>query len=73
MTHHIQHWVLEFFSGGAFGLTYQSPSDPIWSDTFGFPIPNHYIIGAILAYVGYILITLTKTLRERIKRTIAPD
>ena len=58
------------FFWGAFELVYQSPSDPIWSGTFGFPIPHHYIIGAILAYVGYILITLTKTVREKIRRGI---
>ena len=56
------------FFWGAFELAYQSPSDPIWSGTFGFPIPHHYIIGAILAYIGYIVITLTKDVRERIKR-----
>jgi hypothetical protein len=53
-------------------MAYQSTSDPIWSGTFGFPIPHHYIIGAILAYVGYMPITFTKTVKERIKRKIKP-
>ena len=60
------------FSWRAFELAYQYPSDPIWSGTFGFPIPHHFIIDAILAYVGYILTTFTKTVRERIKRKIKP-
>ena len=60
------------FFWGAFELAYQSSSDPIWSVTFGFPIPHHYIVGAILAYIGYILITFTKSVRERIKRRITP-
>jgi hypothetical protein len=58
------------FFWGAFELAYQSPSDPIWSGTFGFPVPHHYIVGAILAYTGYILITFTKSVRERIKREV---
>jgi hypothetical protein len=58
------------FFWGAFELAYQSPSDPIWSGAFGFPIPHHYIIGAILAYIGYIMITFTKSIRERIKREV---
>jgi len=58
------------FFWGAFELAYQSSSNPIWSGTFGFPVPHHYIIGAIVAYVGYLLVTFNKTVRERIKREL---
>lgn len=61
------------FFWGAFELKSQSPSDPIWSGTFGFPIPYHYIIGVILAYVGYIMMTFSKSLREKIRKRIDPD
>ena len=30
---------------GSFEMAYQSPSHPIWSGTFGFPIPHHYLLG----------------------------
>ena len=58
------------FFWGAFELAYQSPSHPIWSGTFGFPIPHHYIVGAALAYGGYILITFNKDIRTRMKRKV---
>ena len=58
------------FFWGAFELAYQSPSHPIWSGTFGPPIPHHYIVGAILAYCGYILITFNKDIRTEIKRKV---
>jgi hypothetical protein len=47
------------FVWGAFELA------TIWLGTFEFPIPNYYIIGAILAYISYILITFSKSLREK--------
>ena len=55
------------FFWGAFEQAYQSPGHPIWSGTFGFPIMHHYIVGAILVYIGYILITFDKEIREIIK------
>ncbi len=55
------------FFWGAFELAYQSPSHPIWSGTFGPPIMHHYIVGAILVYIGYILITFDKEIRAMVK------
>lgn len=42
---------------GAFEMAYQSPSDPIWSGTFGFPFPHHYIIGFVVLAILFILVT----------------
>jgi len=39
---------------GAFELAYQL-GIPIWSGTFGWPILHHYIIGAILTYIAFLL------------------
>lgn len=59
------------FFWGAFELAYQSPSDPIWSGTFGPPILHHYIIGAILTYLGYLIITLKgREIIVKVKRLI---
>jgi len=55
------------FFWGAFEQAYQSPSHPIWSATFGAPILHHYITGAILTYIGYMLITFRKEIRKIIK------
>jgi hypothetical protein len=53
------------FFWGAFEIAFTHPSvDPIWSGTFGFPIPHHYIVGMLLTYFGYLLITLSKDVRE---------
>lgn len=43
---------------------------PIWSGTFGPPIPHHYLIGAFLSYLGYILITFNREKIERIIRVL---
>ena len=58
------------FFWGAFELAYQSPSHPIWSITFGSPIPHHYIVGAVMTYIGYIVITFNKDIRARVKRKV---
>ena len=42
---------------GAFEMAYQSPNHPIWSGTFGYPVPHHYIIGFIGIIVGYIALS----------------
>lgn len=53
------------FFWGAFEIAFTHPSvDPIWSGTFGFPIPHHYIVGMLLTYFGYFLITLSKDVRD---------
>jgi hypothetical protein len=53
------------FFWGAFEIAFTHPSvDPIWSGTFGFPIPHHYIVGMVMTYVGYLVITLSKDVRE---------
>jgi len=55
------------FFWGAFEIAFTHPSvDPIWSGTFGFPIPHHYIVGMLLTYLGYFLITLNKDVRDGI-------
>lgn len=55
------------FFWGAFEIAYTHPSvDPIWSGTFGFPIPHHYIVGMLLTYLGYFWITLNKDVRDLI-------
>jgi len=46
------------FLWGAFEFAYTLGS-PIWSGTFeGLPIPHHYLIGAFIVYVGYILLSI---------------
>ena len=53
------------FFWGAFEIAFTHPNvDPIWSGTFGFPIPHHYIVGMLLTYFGYFLITLSKDVRD---------
>jgi hypothetical protein len=53
------------FFWGAYEIAFTHPSvDPIWSGTFGFPIPHHYIVGMLLTYLGYFVITLSKDVRE---------
>jgi len=42
---------------GAFEFAYQSSSHPIFSGTWGFPIPHHYVIGFILIALSYFLFT----------------
>ena len=42
-------------------------SSPVWSNTFGYPIPHHYIIGAAIAYSAYALILLSGYLTTRQK------
>ena len=53
------------FFWGAFEIAFSHPDvDPIWSGTFGFPVPHHYIVGMLLTYLGYLLITLNKDIRD---------
>jgi len=55
---HFVHWAGFFLALlGAFEMAYDAPSHPIWSGTFGFPIPHHYLIGFGLDLIGYFLIT----------------
>lgn len=42
---------------GAFELAYQSGSHPIWSGTWGYPVPHHYIMGFTLVLISYIFFT----------------
>ena len=57
---------------GAFEMAYQSPNDPIWSGTFGWPIPHHYIWGFVIVALFFVLATraqyilLTKNIRRRL-------
>jgi hypothetical protein len=55
------------FFWGAFELAYQSGSSPIWSGTFGPPIPHHYIVGAIVAYAGYVVMSINESIRTRLR------
>jgi len=57
------------FFWGAFEFAYKVGT-PIWSGTFGFPILHHYIIGAIMAYVTYLLLNLEDIvkIKQRLNR-----
>ena len=52
------------FFWGAYEQAFQN-GQPIWSGTFGHPIPHHYLIGATLTYMAYLILTLKK--REKIE------
>ena len=39
---------------GAFEMAYQSGNHPIWSGTWGFPVPHHYVIGFLIVLVVYL-------------------
>lgn len=39
---------------GAFEMAYQSPSHPVWSGTWGAPMPHHYLVGFIVSYSVYL-------------------
>ncbi len=53
------------FFWGAFEFAY-TLGTPIWSGTFeGLPIPHHYLIGAILSYICYLLLTKNDFLKSK--------
>jgi hypothetical protein len=39
---------------GAFEMAYRSGEHPVWSGTFGYPVPHHYIIGFIICLLVYL-------------------
>jgi len=43
---------------GTFEQAYNAGASPIWSGTFGYPVPHHYILGFIGIMIAYF--TLTK-------------
>ena len=52
---------------GAFEFAYKC-GVPIWSGTWGFPILHHYIVGAILCYVGYIFLCFEDAIVAELKK-----
>lgn len=46
---------------GAFELAVQAPCDPVWSGTWGYPVPHHYIVG----FCGLALIRVLKWFKAR--------
>jgi len=68
-THQIQHRVLDVFLGSLRAGVSVSKRPNIVRH-LRISIPRHYTIGALPAYVGYIPITLTKTVRESSKTSI---
>ena len=52
---------------GAFEFAFEL-GVPVWSGTFGFPIPHHYIVGAVIAYIGYLMLTFKRRKKENRKR-----
>lgn len=42
---------------GSFEMAYDSGSHPIWSGTWGPPIPHHYVIGFVIVGISYFLLT----------------
>ena len=47
---------------GSFEMAYKASEagrieSPVWSGTFGFPVPHHYIVGFIGVAVVYVLLT----------------
>jgi len=49
---------------GAFEFAYEL-GVPVWSGTFGFPFLHHYIIGAIICYAGYLVLTFMVNKNDR--------
>jgi hypothetical protein len=45
---------------GAFEMAYQSNNHPIWSGTWGYPIPHHYVIGFVMILIGTYLLWSNK-------------
>ena len=43
---------------GAFEMAYQSGSHAIWSGTWGFPFPHHYVVGFMLVGLSYFMFTM---------------
>jgi len=50
------------FFWGAYEQAYQN-GQPIWSGTWGPPTPHHYLVGAALIYIAYLILTLKKECR----------
>jgi hypothetical protein len=57
---HVAWWVgyLTAF-WGAFEMAYQSGNHPVWSGTWGAPVPHHYVVGFIVVLVAYVWMTLS--------------
>lgn len=43
---------------GAFELALQSPSHPVWSGTWGYPVPHHYIVGFVGMAISFIMLVI---------------
>jgi len=61
-------WCTAFW--GAFEQAVQNPNaHPIWSGTWGAPIPHHYIIGFALCLIGYVGLSW----RELVEKVLGRD
>jgi len=50
------------FFWGAYEQAFQN-GQPIWSGTWGYPVPHHYLIGAALTYLSYLTLTYRRKKR----------
>jgi TRAP-type C4-dicarboxylate transport system permease small subunit len=56
---------------GTFEQAYNAGASPIWSGTFGFPVPHHYIIGFVGMFIAYMTLTRNEWIvfSKKVKRS----
>lgn len=52
---------------GSFEQAYNAGASPVWSGTWGFPVPHHYIIGFAGMLIAYFALTKNEWISLRLK------
>lgn len=52
---------------GTFEQAYNAGASPVWSGTWGFPVPHHYVLGFIGMTIAYFTLTKDEWIQFSVK------